>query len=827
MKATELSKGTIAEHQKRNDPHHVPGLNLVQTFQKLGNKKNKLTRSNFSKMLKSFGCKVDKITSKNIFDEVDFSRTGYITIGDFQAFVTLKEHDIDDIANDIQIHVSDFGKDKEDGMKNIFGQHSSFRTVQKKNVYNYDSDDDDEDGNRSRNSKKKIKVLEPEGMRAMAHQVVGMLMTHEESIRLLHRFDYSSTGEYITYNDFSHFLSYDNCKQRIVQLKEERVIKCATVLVRYLQRVAEKSIRGYKQGKRSNQQNDIMNVGAKAAWNALTNGNSNKKLVTNEDLKNILKVLHVEELADDNIVSSNTPRNTPRGRDNNSSTNVGTPRGGISVDIMSKLRQVINPTCIPSDSSILDFNSMCTFASVGMGSQYPINDIFISRSLIEEKEMFVKKGWYRSSIGQIITTDNTAYRRSEYNRNNRDNRNNRNNRNNNSTYEKNEKNENNNMVQQDVESTRISIWVKRKSSKKYSDDMKDEEEDDDDNNNNNQENDSRRKRKRNKNKSIRRICIGTHPPTSSNGRKGCRWIQSNEPIYTSTRQHSSNSSSTNVYEQQERQKKNKKKDRWLWYTKDTPTENEDEQIRHRGSNTGGVFDVVMDLELTTSVPVTNNGISYLQCYGANPNQDISIEQPFEEDVYHYNNSSYGNVSHESSNVGQSDLSIIPLYVHYNTPDNSSFVKSGMPDGMEMNGNNTKNDPQTDLAFKTGDRVYVGLPSRSSKDGFRWMGPGEITSQNRTTKAFNVYLDSGEKMENVTTNRLKHTTLSNDNLKGEVESISTQKRTRRTQLKKSSNTNQDTQHRNQNKEDELFWSEDDERDDDENDLFNNTGSRNLN
>ena len=189
---------------------------------------------------------------------------------------------------------------------------------------------------------------------------------------------------------------------------------------------------------------------------------------------------------------------------------------------------------------------MCRVASVGMGSQYPINDIFICRSLLEEKEMFVQKGWYRSSIGQIIATDITSNRRSVNNRNKR---------NNNSTYENyenNENNENNNTVQQEVESTRISIWVKRKSSKKYSDDMKDEEEDDDDNNNNNQENDSRRKRKRNKNKPIRRICIGTHPPTSSNGRKGCRWIQSNEPIYTSTRQHSS---STNVYEQQERQYK--------------------------------------------------------------------------------------------------------------------------------------------------------------------------------------------------------------------------------------------------------------------------------
>ena len=72
-------------------------------------------------------------------------------------------------------------------------------------------------------------------LQTLTHEVTGMVMTREESVRLLHRFDYSNHVNYITYDDFCNFLINDGRKgryDRLQYLKMGRVLKCATLVMR-------------------------------------------------------------------------------------------------------------------------------------------------------------------------------------------------------------------------------------------------------------------------------------------------------------------------------------------------------------------------------------------------------------------------------------------------------------------------------------------------------------------------------------------------------------------------------------------------------------------
>ena len=123
LKATELATAARAAangNRQRQQSSRASGddaqqfnltLNLKTTFSQLNGKhKKSLHFASFRKMLTQFGCKVDQSTSKRLFKEVDYSNTGSITFEDFQAFVTLKEDDIDDLTLDIQAHAMDYGK---------------------------------------------------------------------------------------------------------------------------------------------------------------------------------------------------------------------------------------------------------------------------------------------------------------------------------------------------------------------------------------------------------------------------------------------------------------------------------------------------------------------------------------------------------------------------------------------------------------------------------------------------------------------------------------------------------------------------------------------
>ena len=303
---------------------------------------------------------------------------------------------------------------------------------------------------------------------------------------------------------------------------------------------------------------------------------------------------------------------------------------------------------------------------------------------------------------------------------------------------------------------RISVWIKRKLSS---------------------ENKAKEKRNRknniwigsnNSNQPIRKICISSQSPmgTYTHGSsKECRWIQSNQPIVC---QQGYNT-------------------RWIWFTRDTPNRG-DRGGEGCGGGGGGsdddgnnhMLNVLTDLELCTSRPMNHQSMLYTRCKGSNP-YEILIDEPI-----HRSNSSRtynddNTTTNSSSNSSNSNEITVPLFVLYGSSD-LHFTKSGQPSGMQMNvlncgsGNETLESP---IQYRVGDSVYVGLPSSTAKGGYRWIGPGEITSINnpntrtaRTAAAtnssfsssqssltYNVYLEAGEKMENVKRNRLKPANLS--------------------------------------------------------------------
>ena len=185
----------------------------------------------------------------------------------------------------------------------------------------------------------------------------------------------------------------------------------------------------------------------------------------------------------------------------------------------------------------------------------------------------------------------------------------------------------------------------------------------------------------------------------------------------------------------------------------------------------------MDLELTTSMPVASQfrSSSYTRCLGANPS-DILIDEPLarvdrwsdeEQDRGH-------NSRHQPQDV------VVPLFVLYDAPD-VPFYKSGLPNGIGMSVMDAvhANTTAKKQKFQVGDQVYVKLSSSSSSSLERWVGPGEITSMNRKINSangallYNVYLEAGEKMENIPKHQLKYSnnTCSGDGGGDEVESMS--------------------------------------------------------
>jgi Ca2+-binding EF-hand superfamily protein len=781
MKATEISnRKNIAITSSisttgstgTTDPHNVPGLNLTETFHSLGNKKNKLNMSNFNYLLRKLGCRVDKTTLKNLFAEVDYSNTGYINLQDFLAFVTFKEHDIDDIAARIQAHVIDYGQTKEDGIQNLFTLHSTIQNIFKhtlrsssKRRYDDNDDNDDNDDYDKNKNTRKNRVLNAHSMNAMAHQVIGLSLTQEESRRLLHRFDYSSNQTYITYQDFYQFIiSKNKSQQRINLLKKNRILHCAMVLQRYLQKVANNIVQSYPVRKGEGM-NKALLAGAQTAWNTFMNTNKkNRGTVTKTDLEQLLKRLHV----DDDIHNGGSTGSSS----NTSSSIVGTPRGGISVDLMTELIEYIDPSSSISSMStsqvkgkkskaeegILNYNSMCTFANLGVGSDQPIVDIYVGRSVYDERMISGQKGWYRAGVGQNIISSVDIFNSDRRRRNTL------------SRYDD-DTNDDEGKNASKMKSTRISLWVKRKLTEEEYDNEKSRQK-------KNKKNKKNRKTKNNKNsqkqndntnsnvgnrtkigsnRPIRRIYIGTHSPNTS--KKGCRWNKTDQAIYVSL--------------------KTNKKDRYIWYTKDTPSEYEDEQLHlfTDGHDSNGIFHILMDLELLTStgsIPITNKQHrEYISVYGSHPQNQILLDQPYQDDdddYYnngYYDNDRYDNGYDENRNNHQMQQTI-PLYVYYSIPD-VSFVKSGLPDGR-VSSNMIQSNNNNKRIYKQGDRVYVGLPSTTSKDGYRWIGPGEITSRGTMNNTFNIYLESGEKMINIATSRLKHTNIQKESDK-EVESSS--------------------------------------------------------
>ena len=178
----------------------------------------------------------------------------------------------------------------------------------------------------------------------------------------------------------------------------------------------------------------VLEKGAKAAWVGLLalggsggNGGSNGRSggVTLQHISKVLKMLHVQELIHRRTNTTNSSTNSST----ISSADVGTPRGGASVDVLNELRYLFNPSLLHTHTQttaatnrgstrssrseskynlkqnqhVLTYPTMCTFAQLGADVSSPIVDLFVARSRRDEANIATQIGWFRAGKVESIS----------------------------------------------------------------------------------------------------------------------------------------------------------------------------------------------------------------------------------------------------------------------------------------------------------------------------------------------------------------------------------------------------------------------------------------